>query len=147
MVYLLIAGFVAFMLPILIVPKCFLALGIFAAFMKSFGIPLTPLVLGGIFYEIITALDPILLTLLGVWTIWKVFIMRKPLVDINYWKHRMSARCCYSRRSNWLPVSWCTSGQLLHFRSGCSWRSNWSKSWKNIFEKISPNIEIYCLNV
>merc|ERR1712226_1600860 len=93
-------GFVAFMLPILIVPKYFLALGIFAAFMKSFGVPLTPLVLGGIFYEIITALDPILLTLLGVWTILKVFILRRPLVDINYWKHRMNARCCYSRRSN-----------------------------------------------
>jgi len=93
-------GFVAFMLPILIVPKYFLALGIFAAFMKSFGVSLTPLVLGGIFYEIISALDPILLTLLGIWTIWKVFILRRPLVDVNYWKHRMSARCCSRRSSN-----------------------------------------------
>ena len=94
-----ITGFVAFMLPILIVPKYFLALGIFAAFMKSFGVSLTPLVLGGIFYEIISALDPILLTLLGIWTVWKVFILKRPLVDVNYWKHRMSARCC-SRRSS-----------------------------------------------
>jgi len=93
-------GFVALMLPILIVPKYFLALGIFAAFMKSFGVSLTPLVLGGIFYEIITALDPILLTLLGVWTLWKVFILRRPLVDVNYWKHRMSARCSSRRSSN-----------------------------------------------
>jgi len=93
-------GFVAFMLPILIVPKYFLALGIFAAFMKSFGVSLTPLVLGGIFYEIITALDPILITLLGIWTIWKVLILRKPLVDVNYWKLRINARC-HSRRSNY----------------------------------------------
>ena len=95
-----ITGFVAFMLPILIVPKYFLALGIFAAFMKSFGVSLTPLVLGGIFYEIITSLDPILLTLLGIWTIWKVLILRRPLVDINYWKHRMGVRCCSRRSSN-----------------------------------------------
>ena len=100
-----ITGFVAFMLPILIVPKYFLALGIFAAFMKSFGVSLTPLVLGGIFYEIISALDPILLTLLGIWTVWKVFLLRRPLVDVNYWKHRMSARCCSRRSSNWSP-SW-----------------------------------------
>merc|ERR1711944_80264 len=73
-------GFVAFMLPILIVQKYFLALGIFAAFMKSFGVSLTPLVLGGLFYEIITSLDPILLTLLGIWTISKVLILRRPLV-------------------------------------------------------------------
>jgi len=93
-------GFVAFMLPILIVPKYFLALGIFAAFMKSFGVSLTPLVIGGILYEIITSLDPILLTLLGIWTIWKVLILRLPLVDINYWKHRMGVRCCSRRSSN-----------------------------------------------
>ena len=89
------------MLPILIVPKYFLALGIFAAFMKSFGVSLTPLVLGGIFYEIISSLDPILLTLLGIWTIWKVLILRRPLVDINYWKHRMGVRFCSRRSSNW----------------------------------------------
>jgi len=93
-------GFVAFMLPILIVPKYFLALGIFAAFMKSFGVSLTPLVLGGIFYEIISSLDPILLTLLGIWTIWKVLILRRPLVDINYWKHRMGVQCSSRRSSN-----------------------------------------------
>lgn len=86
-------GFISFMLPILIVPKFFLILGIFAAFMKSFGIPLTPLVLGGILYEILVGLDPILITLLAVWTIYKIWILKRPLVDVPYWRQRMHARC------------------------------------------------------
>ena len=81
------------MIPILMVPKFFLILGIFAAFMKSFGIPVTPLVLGGIAFEILTALDPILITLLAIWTIWKTVILRKPLVDVSYWRNRINSRC------------------------------------------------------
>jgi len=86
-------GFISFMIPILMVPKFFLILGIFAAFMKSFGIPVTPLVLGGIAFEILTALDPILITLLAIWTIWKTVILRKPLVDVSYWRNRINSRC------------------------------------------------------
>ena len=90
-------GFIAFMLPILIVPKFFLVLGIFGAFMKSFGIPLTPLVIGGIFYEILAGLDPILITLLAVWTIYKTWILKRPLVDVRYWSQSFRARCNSSR--------------------------------------------------
>merc|ERR1711963_815885 len=66
-------GFIAFMLPILIVPKFFLVLGI----------------LGG--------LDPILITLLAVWTIYKTWILKRPLVDVRYWSQRFRARCNSSR--------------------------------------------------
>jgi len=82
-------GFLAMMLPVLMAPKFLLVLGIFASILKSFGIPIAPLVLAGISWEILTAMDPILITLLAFWTIWKTWICKKPLIDIAYWRSRI----------------------------------------------------------
>jgi len=86
-------GFLAMLIPILMAPKFLLVLGIFSSILKSFGIPITPLVLAGISWEILTALDPILITGLAFWTIWKTLICGKPLIDFNYWRSRISQRC------------------------------------------------------
>lgn len=86
-------GFLAMMAPVLMAPKFLLVLGIFASILKSFGIPIAPLVLAGISWEILTALDPILITLLAFWTIWKTWICNKPLIDIAYWRSRISHHC------------------------------------------------------
>ena len=86
-------GFLAMLLPILMAPKFLLVLGIFSSILKSFGIPIAPLVLAGISWEILTALDPILITGLAFWTIWKTLICGKPLIDFNYWRSRISHRC------------------------------------------------------
>jgi len=86
-------GFLAMMLPVLMAPKFLLVLGIFASILKSFGIPMTPLVLAGISWEILTAMDPILITLLAFWTIWKTWICKKPLIDVAYWRSRIGHRC------------------------------------------------------
>ena len=87
------AGIFMMALPILLAPKCLLIFGIFSAILKSFGIPMTPVVLAGIAYEILTAMDPILITVLAFWTIWKTWVLKKPLVDVQYWKQRFTARC------------------------------------------------------
>ena len=86
-------GFLVMMLPVLMAPKFLLVLGIFASILKSFGIPMTPLVLAGISWEILTAMDPILITLLAFWTIWKTWICKKPLIDVAYWRSRMGQHC------------------------------------------------------
>jgi len=86
-------GFLAMMLPVLMAPKFLLVLGIFASILKSLGIPMTPLVLAGISWEILTAMDPILITLLAFWTIWKTWICKKPLIDVAYWRSRMGQHC------------------------------------------------------
>ena len=79
--------------PILMAPKFLLVLGIFASILKSFSIPVAPLVLAGIAFEVLTALDPVLITLLAFWTIWKTWICNKPLIDVNYWKSRITHHC------------------------------------------------------
>jgi hypothetical protein len=86
-------GFLAMLLPILMAPKFLLVLGIFSSILKSFGIPIAPLVLIGISWEILTALDPILITVLAFWTIYKTWICGKPLIDFNYWRSRINNRC------------------------------------------------------
>jgi len=86
-------GFLAMMAPVLMAPKFLLVLGIFSSILRSFGIPMAPLVIAGISWEILTGLDPILITLLAFWTIWKTWICGKPLIDVNYWRSRINRHC------------------------------------------------------
>ncbi len=86
-------GILSLLFPILLAPKCLLVFGIFTAFLKSLGIPIIPWVLAGLGYEILTALDPILITCLAIWTIWKVLILKRPLVDVPFWKEKMGRFC------------------------------------------------------
>lgn len=86
-------GFFALLLPIILAPNCLLVLGIFTAILKSLGIPLVPMVMAGLCLEILKGLDPILITLLAIWSLYKVCIQKQPLIDVNYWRSRIQFQC------------------------------------------------------
>lgn len=93
-------GFFALLLPIIMAPKFLLILGIFSAILKSLGIPLVPMVIAGLCFEILKAMDPILITLLALWSLYKVCILKKPLIDIRHWQRRVHFHCeMYDQRN------------------------------------------------
>merc|ERR1712047_241797 len=60
-------GFLMLFLPILLMPKCILVLGILATVIKSFGLPMTPLLFTGFLWNILSAFDPVLVSFVAIW--------------------------------------------------------------------------------
>merc|ERR1712047_237525 len=87
-------GFLMLFLPILLMPKCILVLGILAAVIKSFGLPLTPLLFTGFLWEILSAFDPVLVSFVAIWVFYKTVLRRKPLIDLEFWRNRCNSRRC-----------------------------------------------------
>ena len=86
-------GFLMLFFPILLMPKCLLTLGILAAVIKSFGLPLTPLLITGFLWEILSAFDPIFVTFMALYVFYKTVLRGKPLIDLDFWRHRSNSRC------------------------------------------------------
>merc|ERR1712213_160534 len=86
-------GFLMLFFPILLMPKCLLTLGILAAVIKSFGLPLTPLLITGFLWEILSAFDPIFVTFMALFVFYKTVLRGKPLIDLDFWRHRLNSRC------------------------------------------------------
>jgi len=87
-------GFLMLFLPILLMPKCLLILGILAAVIKSFGLPLTPLLFTGFLWEILSAFDPVLVSFVAIWVFYKTMVRGKPLIDLEFWRNRCNSRRC-----------------------------------------------------
>merc|ERR1711860_1852 len=87
-------GFLMLFLPILLMPKCILVLGILAAVIKSFGLPLTPLLFTGFLWNILSAFDPVLVSFVAIWAFYKTVFRGKPLIDLEFWRNRCNSRRC-----------------------------------------------------
>ena len=87
-------GFLMLFLPILLMPKCILVLGILAAVIKSFGLPLTPLLFTGFLWNILSAFDPVLVSFVAIWVFYKTVLRGKPLIDLEFWRNRCNSRRC-----------------------------------------------------
>merc|ERR1712047_220586 len=87
-------GFLMLFLPILLMPKCLLILGILAAVIKSFGLPLTPLLFTGFLWNILSAFDPVLVSFVAIWVFYKTVLRGKPLIDLEFWRNRCNSRRC-----------------------------------------------------
>jgi hypothetical protein len=87
------AGFFALFLILILIPRSFLIIGIVSAFLKSFDIPIIPVILGGLLFQILTALGPGFVPILAIWALYKTCNLRRPLFDANYWRGRIYHRC------------------------------------------------------
>lgn len=85
----------AFFIPLLVLPHSLLALGLFAAVIKSLGWPLKQLFFAGFLMLVLMSVSPCLLQIGAAYAIVKTCFWKKPLLNREYWNRR-----CHSSRNN-----------------------------------------------
>ena len=77
-------------LPILILPRIFLALGLFAFIVRSLGWPVKAFMAAAFAFYVLMSVDSCLITVLALFALFKTCVLRRPLLDRARWNRRLS---------------------------------------------------------
>jgi len=71
-------------------PRFLLYSCLFLFFATHLGLHVPTLIAGHLLYGLLTCFDPFFLTLISCWAFHKIFIRKRPLVDVEFWKRRLA---------------------------------------------------------
>jgi len=71
-------------------PRFLLYSCLFLFFATHLGLHVPTLIIGHFLYGLLNCFDPFFLTLISCWAVHKIFIRKRPLVDVEFWKRRFA---------------------------------------------------------
>ena len=77
------------LIPILIMPRIFLALGIFAFAVRSLGWPLKTFLPAALVFFVLMQLESTLITVVALAAVFKTCVLGRPLLDRDHWNARL----------------------------------------------------------